>query len=140
MNQIVASGAGQKEAQLAKIRAKRREQEARLAQQESIQSTQMANAQDSTDWTTTYKKWDLWEDKEEIKQSITAEKEREDNMMKSHRSMIGCGSADRSAERRVAELGFNERVVEMETFKNQGNHYFEEVSRVFSLAEHSLAR
>ena len=46
--------------------------------------------------------------------------------MASHRAMTGCGSADRSAERRVANLSFEDRIKEMEIMKNAGNQYFEE--------------
>ena len=75
MDQILQNGMGQKEAQLAQIRADCRSEKERLAQQDALESSMSPSA--PGDWTGSYNKWDMWEDKEEIQNNISAKQEQE---------------------------------------------------------------
>ena len=137
MEAIMKSGGAQKEEQLSAIRKSKRETLARLEKQELLQSqlksstsfaasSASASASTSTSWTSSYKSWDMWEDKDELRTQITASEAKEDQLMQAQRSMVGCGSSDRSAERRVVEMELGGRLQFMEKYKDEGNGYFEE--------------
>lgn len=78
------------------------------------------------EWTRCYEKWDMWEDVEVLEDEIYSEEQKQTDFMRRAQSMVGCGSHDRSAERRVAELSLADRLAEMTTFMEQGNNFYDE--------------
>lgn len=115
----------QKDEQLSTITRKIVHNEERLSQ---VKASQAATAplDKSTPWTRNYERWDMWEDTDELEKSLDADKQQQNNLLQSARSMTGCGSHDRSAEKRVYELPPADRLREMKAFREMGNAYYDE--------------
>ncbi len=79
-----------------------------------------------TDWAQAYNSWDVWEDTEEIASSLDSAKSKQTSLMEQARSMTGCGSHDRSAERRVVDMSLPERLTHMGKYKEEGNSLYDE--------------
>ena len=83
------------------------------------------------DWTTMYKKWEKWEDVDEINNSLLEDKKKILNIksktkMRMQSSSCGCASKDRYEERRVAQMSTIEILKNMTSFrKKYGNACFD---------------
>jgi len=84
------------------------------------------------DWTETYRKWDEWEDVEELEANIFTAKRKIDKIKKRRDKSKSnchpgycCSSKNRSKERRVAQMSTKERLKKMISFrKDVGNKCF----------------
>mmetsp|Transcript_22694 Transcript_22694/g.47243 ORF Transcript_22694/g.47243 Transcript_22694/m.47243 type:complete len:464 (-) Transcript_22694:29-1420(-) len=125
MLQQAHDGAGQqKKEQLTEVTKRIYEQELKL--EHTLEKQSSIPSSSSSSWTSNYQKWNLWEDAEQIKESLESDKRAQDSLLKNTRAMTGCSSHDRSAERRVAELSLSDRLGEMKGFCEQGNSYYDE--------------
>mmetsp|Transcript_11421 Transcript_11421/g.20770 ORF Transcript_11421/g.20770 Transcript_11421/m.20770 type:complete len:520 (-) Transcript_11421:21-1580(-) len=128
MNPIMQAHSGaaeQKDKQLSTITKKIMQNEERLSQVKASQET-AAPLDRSTPWTRNYERWDMWEDADELQASLDKDKESQNSLLQSARSMTGCSSHDRSAEKRVYELPPADRLREMKSFREIGNAYYNE--------------
>jgi FK506-binding protein 4/5 len=68
----------------------------------------------------------MWQDTEDLASEVAAVEEAQRDQIRQLQSMTGCGSHDKSAERRVANLTFKDRMMEMGAFMEQGNALYDE--------------
>ena len=74
------------------------------------------------DWTEAYRKWDEWEDPDEI---AAREKAAEERRKRAARGGTACNH-DHSAERAVYEMDWSERLDACRNFQSKGNAFFKE--------------
>lgn len=108
---------GEVEEDEALLEAKRKARAARAARAER-------EAGDTGDWTQVYRQWDDFEDPAEIA-AEEAEAKRKKERANAGRGMSACDH-DHSAERRVFEMSWDERMDTCAAFRDEGNMFFHE--------------
>ena len=78
---------------------------------------------DKSDWTQSYKTWREWAEIEELKAKAEETKSRAQAVKKRQQALGGCDH-DHSAERKVFEMPFEQKIKESYEFRECGNAWF----------------
>lgn len=97
--------------------------EAEIKERTSRNEALRDEAKDKSDWTQSYKTWGEWAEIEELKAKAEEAKVKNDALKQRQQALGGCNH-DHSAERKVFEMPFEQKIKESYEFREYGNAWF----------------